>query len=143
MEFRPVPVASMRRGTLPLVVALLIIGVAAVVLTMGFTPSGGSGPGRALAVGAADPSASPDASTPDGDRVSRESRGRAVRDGRPVRDQPACPQHQHHAHAQYPHQAQRQPVDDAVDLRRMHGQAALGRRDGRYRDRRPVLDLNV
>ena len=62
MEFRPVPVASMRRGTLPLVVALLIIGVAAVVLTMGFTPSGGSGPGRALAVGAADPSASPDAS---------------------------------------------------------------------------------
>jgi hypothetical protein len=62
MEFRPEPVASMRRGTIPLVVALLIIGVAAVVLTMGFTPSGASGPGLALAVGAADASSSPDAS---------------------------------------------------------------------------------
>jgi hypothetical protein len=51
----------MRRGTLPLALALLIIGVAAVILTMGFTPSGSSGPGLALAAGAGDPSASPHA----------------------------------------------------------------------------------
>jgi hypothetical protein len=53
----------MRRGTLPLTIALLVVGVLAVVVTMGVSPTAPAAPGLALAGGGAGPTATPGASS--------------------------------------------------------------------------------
>ncbi len=60
MEVRPTPVSAARRATVPLTIALLALGIVAVVLAMGINPTG-SGPALAVSGAGAASTASPDA----------------------------------------------------------------------------------
>ena len=61
MEIRPTPIHATRRATVPLAIALLVLGIAAAMIGMGIGSSGG-GPALALTGAGAASTASPEAS---------------------------------------------------------------------------------